>query len=60
MRKDFTTRIGGFGVHTVMPKIAIAPRRALQRRLDERENDTSPDDQARPPPGMGAMVDKSA
>lgn len=60
MRKDFITRIGGFGVHAVMPKIAIAPRRALQRRLDEHENDTSPNDHAAPPPGMGAMVDKSA
>jgi hypothetical protein len=57
MRKEISTRITGGGVHSVMPRIAIAPRKRMQRRVDEREDDA--DEQAPPPPGMGKFVDKS-
>jgi hypothetical protein len=59
MRKQTTTRVSGIGVHAVMPTNAIAPRRQVQRRLDEREDD-KPREQTPPPPGMGMVVDKSA
>jgi hypothetical protein len=57
MRKEISTRITGGGVHTVMPRTAIAPRQQAQRREDDRENEA--DEQAPPPPGMGQLVDKS-
>jgi hypothetical protein len=60
MKKEPTTRSPGFSVHALMPKIAISPRRPLSRRKDERKDDESADERAPPPPGMGALVDKSA
>ena len=60
MEKKSTSRISGIGVFAVMPKIAIAPRQRLQRRVDERADETPPDSQAPPPPGMGIVVDRSA
>jgi len=50
----------GIGVYAVMPKIAIAPRQRLQRRLDERADEEPATEQNPPPPGMGIVVDKSA
>jgi hypothetical protein len=57
MRKEIGTRVAGGGVHTVRPKTAIAPRQRVQRREDDREDET--DERAPPPPGMGQLVDKS-
>jgi hypothetical protein len=60
MEKKSTSRISGIGVYAVMPKIAIAPRQRLQRRVDERAEDEPAPERAPPPPGMGIVVDKSA
>jgi hypothetical protein len=60
MRKESTSRVSGIGVYAVMPKIAIAPRKPLRRRLDERADEEPAPKQAPPPPGMGIVVDRSA
>ncbi len=61
MKKEPTSRVASIGVYAVMPKVAIQPRQALQRRVDERDDDKShKPEQAPPPPGMGKLVDQSA
>ncbi len=60
MSKESTSRVSSIGVYAVMPKIAIAPRKPLRRRLDERAKEKPAPEQAPPPPGMGALIDKSA
>lgn len=60
MEKKSTSCISGIGVYAVTPKRAIAPRRRVQRRVDERADEEPALEQAPPPPGMGALVDKSA
>ncbi|HEY1311499.1 MAG TPA: hypothetical protein VGF02_11165 [Pseudolabrys sp.] len=60
MERKSTSRVLGIGVYAVMPKIAIAPRQRLQRRLDERADEEPATEQNPPPPGMGIVVDKSA
>lgn len=60
MRKESTSRVSGNGVYAVMPKSAIAPRKPLRRRLDERAEEEPAPEQTAPPPGMGALIDKSA
>ncbi|HZL39308.1 MAG TPA: hypothetical protein VFC45_03410 [Pseudolabrys sp.] len=60
MRKESTSRVSSTGVFAVMPKSAIAPRKPLRRRLDERAEEKPAPEQAAPPPGMGIVVDKSA
>ena len=59
MRKEISTRITGGGILSVMPKIAIAPRQRMQRRMDERADEEPADEKVPPPPGMGKFVDKS-
>jgi hypothetical protein len=60
MRKESTSRVSSIGVYAVMPKIAIAPRQRLQRRLDERADEDPTPERTPKPPGMGIVVDKSA
>jgi hypothetical protein len=58
MRYTSIRSAGGLGVQIVDAKTGRSPKR--QPPHPENEHDSSPEDQAPPPPGMGNLVDKTA